>query len=397
MKKNLRKFGAVLTAGIMTFSAAVSVMASDIVIVQNTNIDVQQNINKNNIEKENKAYETEETIIDKSDDINKNTDEDYISDSNFNGENQEEDTTDYTEDDTAIADEDNENDFSKDYPKNETDVIEEDTNAETDEITKDSSSNININNTNDIEIIGNTGTIHINIYNGIDVDIDNKDGQEADVNVFSGNEIEVNSNDMPNTPLETQESETIEEIETETIEETIETTTEAVKITSRGSSSGGRRSSKGKSSVLNTPKESDEKEEKPAENKEAKTEKEKKVVCMTIGSNLMNINGEITETDSAPYISNNYTLVPLRCISTVFDAEVDWDNSTKTAIITADAAETRFVINSDTMFVNGVAMAIPKSAEITGGRTYVPLRALGEALGANVSWIPDSKSVLIIK
>ena len=118
---------------------------------------------------------------------------------------------------------------------------------------------------------------------------------------------------------------------------------------------------------------------------------------MTIGSNLMNINGEAVETDTSPYISNSYTLVPLRCISTVFDAEVEWDKNTKTAIIKADGIETRFTINSYTMLVNGRTVMIPKAAEIKNGRTYVPLRALGESLNANVSWIPDSKSVLIIK
>ena len=111
----------------------------------------------------------------------------------------------------------------------------------------------------------------------------------------------------------------------------------------------------------------------------------------------MNIDGQVVTTDSEPYISEGYTLVPLRCISDVFDAQVDWDNDTKTAIIKADGIETRFNIDSDCMNINGVTTSIPKSAEIHAGRTYVPLRALGEALGAQVNWIANTKSVWVIK
>jgi hypothetical protein len=49
------------------------------------------------------------------------------------------------------------------------------------------------------------------------------------------------------------------------------------------------------------------------------------------------------------------------------------------------------------MNVNGKSVSIPKSAEVKDGRTYVPLRAMGESINANVSWIPDSKSILVIK
>ena len=397
MKRNLKGFSAILTAGIITISAATATMAADIIIAQDINIDVQQNnTNKDTVNKDEeikKTEETEEITYDESFSQESSNNDDYT---NENGSKTAVQVSETAVNETKDNDfnepklTDNSSDITettKDEPIPDEKPIEE----ETENSDNTSDVNVNIDNKNYVEINNNTGNIYLNIYTGIGVDINNNGNEEADVNVIADNEIAVIGNE---TSSETQEtySEEIKTVE-ESSEETTEETTEAQRR-SRNSSSRRSSSSKGKSAVLNKPNKAAG-EVKIVE--DVKTEKEKKVVCMTIGSNLMNIDGKAVETDSVPYISNSYTLVPLRCISTVFDAEVEWDKNTKTAIIKTDDTETRFTINSDTMLVNGNAVTIPKSAEIKNGRTYVPLRALGESLNANVSWIPDSKSVLIIK
>ncbi|MPM61382.1 hypothetical protein SDC9_108240 [bioreactor metagenome] len=54
---------------------------------------------------------------------------------------------------------------------------------------------------------------------------------------------------------------------------------------------------------------------------------------MTIGSKILNINGEEKEMDTEAVISNNRTFIPLAFLADVFDAELKWDNVTKTVTI----------------------------------------------------------------
>lgn len=382
MKKTLKKLSAILTAAIITTSILSTVLASDIEIYQNSDVNIQQNIDKD----EDKTEETNGLDEPQTDNIS--TEEDSIKD-----------TTEYIED------------FNGNSGENKTE--EKTTEIET-LIDNETNINVNIDNGNYFEINNNTGNININIYNQIGVDINSNSGKEADVDVDLSDSISISDT---NTKSETENAENFETVseeeaieipETIIAEETIEETTESsrrgggggsVKKTYKSSSSSKTSSNINKNNVTKDEiTEKDKKNLKEVKTEDVKIEKEKKVVCMTIGSHFMNVDGNAVETDSAPYISeNNYTLVPLRCISTVFDAEIDWDNDTKTAIIKADGIETRFKIGSNIMLVNGVSKEIPQPAEIYRSRTYVPLRSLGEALGANVSWIPESKSILVIK
>ena len=54
---------------------------------------------------------------------------------------------------------------------------------------------------------------------------------------------------------------------------------------------------------------------------------------MTIGSKILNINGEEKEMDTEAVISNSRTFIPLAFLADVFDAELKWDNVTKTVTI----------------------------------------------------------------
>ena len=62
---------------------------------------------------------------------------------------------------------------------------------------------------------------------------------------------------------------------------------------------------------------------------------DKKEIIMKIGSPNIYVNGTDTIVlDVAPKIINSRTLVPLRAVSEVFDANVQWDNDTRTVTIT---------------------------------------------------------------
>jgi len=53
-------------------------------------------------------------------------------------------------------------------------------------------------------------------------------------------------------------------------------------------------------------------------------------------------------------------------------------------------------IGSDIMTVNGQIAQLDAVAEIKEGHTYLPLRQIGEALGAEVTWIPETKGITLV-
>jgi len=71
------------------------------------------------------------------------------------------------------------------------------------------------------------------------------------------------------------------------------------------------------------------------------------------------------------------------------------------AVLTVDYAVPKVTvvkiqIGSDIMTVNGQIAQLDAVAEINEGRTYLPLRAIVEALGAEVTWIAETKGITLV-
>ena len=106
---------------------------------------------------------------------------------------------------------------------------------------------------------------------------------------------------------------------------------------------------------------------------------------MTAGTLDFTQNQDDKQFDVAPQIINNTTMVPLRAIGELLGAEFKWNHLTKQVTITQGDK----TITLDTKSKGG--------AMIVNGRTLVPLRYIAEEFGANVLWIPDTKSIQITK
>lgn len=88
-------------------------------------------------------------------------------------------------------------------------------------------------------------------------------------------------------------------------------------------------------------------------------------------------------------IKNGTTLVPLRVISENFGSDIVWDAETKTVNIGYNTVYIRCTIGESSVTVNGESRATTAPAEIIDGRTYVPLRAISAAFGAEVGYAGD--------
>ena len=109
------------------------------------------------------------------------------------------------------------------------------------------------------------------------------------------------------------------------------------------------------------------------------------------------INGVEQKYDVMPIIQNGRTLVPMRGIFEALGADVSWIEPTRTVVGSRDRKYVKLRIDSDTYYVNGIEQEnkLDVAATIINGRTMVPVRFIAESFGENVSWDGDTKTVKI--
>lgn len=116
-----------------------------------------------------------------------------------------------------------------------------------------------------------------------------------------------------------------------------------------------------------------------------------------IGSNIYYVGGVAKVMDVAPYIKNSRTYVPMRYLGDILGAEVVWDDAARTVTLTRGATTVVFTIGSTSYTVNGEAKTADVAPEIVNDRTMLPARFVAEAFGATVGWDPATQTVVIQK
>ena len=107
------------------------------------------------------------------------------------------------------------------------------------------------------------------------------------------------------------------------------------------------------------------------------------------------VNDKKVNFDQQPILENGRTLVPLRAIFEALGADVKWDDPTKTVTATKGGIKISLQIGSTNLYVNGNVKILDVPAKLINSRTLVPVRAISEAFGCKVDWIDATQTVII--
>ena len=100
--------------------------------------------------------------------------------------------------------------------------------------------------------------------------------------------------------------------------------------------------------------------------------------------------------DAKPFIDeNSRTLIPIRFVSEAMGAEVGWEDATKKVTIKLDSTVLILTIGSPVLMKNGGIWPMDTKPIIKEARTFVPIRFVAEGLGAWVDWEDSTKTVII--
>lgn len=107
------------------------------------------------------------------------------------------------------------------------------------------------------------------------------------------------------------------------------------------------------------------------------------------------VNDTRVQFDVPPIVIQDRTMVPIRAVFEAMGADVQWDNSTRTAIITKDMNRVQVQLDNQRALVNGSVVWMDVAATGINGRTLVPVRFISENLGLKVDWVNETKTVFI--
>jgi hypothetical protein len=97
----------------------------------------------------------------------------------------------------------------------------------------------------------------------------------------------------------------------------------------------------------------------------------------------------------AALVRGNTILVPLRSMFEQMGATVEYDPSTRTAIVAKPGSEVRVMVGKPEVVINGESRPLDVPPEIHDGVIMVPIRVISEGMGAYVMWVPEKRAVVV--
>lgn len=119
---------------------------------------------------------------------------------------------------------------------------------------------------------------------------------------------------------------------------------------------------------------------------------------LTIGTNRYTLDGKTELSDAVPYIRGGRSFFPLRVMAMVMgvtEKNIKWDPLTRTATLIKGDDVAEFTVGKDYYKHNGTTLLMDARAENILGRIYLPARYVAEALGGEIEWDGETKTLTI--
>ncbi len=110
------------------------------------------------------------------------------------------------------------------------------------------------------------------------------------------------------------------------------------------------------------------------------------VATMLLSSTVFGATGKVI---------NGRTMIPLRGAFEELGFSVSWDNKTSSATLKDEDHTIVMTQNSKTYYVDGVKYTTDVAPQLVNGSMYIPLRTLGDKIGAETSWDNTTETATI--
>jgi plastocyanin len=121
-----------------------------------------------------------------------------------------------------------------------------------------------------------------------------------------------------------------------------------------------------------------------------------KSIVLQAGVANVQVNGQTTKLDVPPQLNGDTTYVPLRFIGNQLGADIKWIEAEKSVVYTTIHTKIQLWINQNKAVVNGKELTMDKQPIIKNGSSMVPLRFVSENLGAKVNYDKVTQNVTLI-
>ncbi|MCQ2977593.1 MAG: copper amine oxidase N-terminal domain-containing protein [archaeon] len=135
----------------------------------------------------------------------------------------------------------------------------------------------------------------------------------------------------------------------------------------------------------------------PASNVDVQVNYKNREITLNIGATEASVDGERENLDVCPVIRNDRTMLPIRFVAENLGAKVEWSEKNSNYVVIARGdTKIEITLGSDIMKVNGKDVKLDSVAFAENDRTYLPVRAISEALNAIVEWNESEPSIVRI-
>jgi len=109
------------------------------------------------------------------------------------------------------------------------------------------------------------------------------------------------------------------------------------------------------------------------------------------------LNDEVLNLTPEAKIINGRAMIPVRGVFENAGLEVEWNGELREVYVISEDKKVTLAIDSDLMYYSGVQAKLDVAPQIINGSTYVPIRAIMEALDVEVGWDAKTSTVILRK